>query len=114
MVRARAEPSGTGVTGSRSAAPRQADPPEAVGGAAGAGHLYDGSDRPNSDSLQRRRSRAKSTDSASTPSVPQAVDSSAALRRMQSLLFRGGGAPYVHVSLVTDGGQGPTVSAIKP
>jgi hypothetical protein len=44
----------------------------------------------------------------STPSVPQAVDSDAAPRRLQSLLFWGIGAPDVHVSLVASGGQGPT------
>jgi hypothetical protein len=62
--------------------------------------LYDGSDRPDSDSLQRRRSGGRSLDSASTPS--------AAPRRLQSLLIRGGGAPNVHVSLVAGGGHGPT------
>jgi hypothetical protein len=58
--------------------------------------LFDGSDHLDSDSLQRHRSRAKSTDSAST------------LRRLQSLLIWGGGAPDVHISLVAGGGQGPT------
>jgi hypothetical protein len=42
------------------------------------------------------------------PSTPQAVDSGAAPRRMQSLLIRGGGAPDVHVSLVAERGQSPT------
>jgi hypothetical protein len=42
------------------------------------------------------------------PSAPQEVDSSAALRRLQSLLIRGGGALDVYVSLVAGGGQGPT------
>jgi hypothetical protein len=36
------------------------------------------------------------------------VDSGAAPWRLQSLLIRGGGALYVHVSLITGGGQGPT------
>jgi hypothetical protein len=36
------------------------------------------------------------------------VDSGAALRRLQSLLIRGGGAPDVHISLITSGGQVPT------
>jgi hypothetical protein len=75
---------------------------------ASARQLYDDSDRPDSDSLQRRRSRGKSSDSASTPSAPQAVDSDAAPRRLHLLLIRGGGAPDVHVSLVAGGGQGPT------
>jgi hypothetical protein len=70
--------------------------------------LYDDSDRPDSDSLQRRRSRAKSTDTASTSSAPQALDSGATPQRLQSLLIRGGRASDVHVSLVAGGGQGPT------
>jgi hypothetical protein len=45
-------------------------------------HLFDGSDRPDADSLQRHRSQARSTDSASTPTVPQEADSSAALWRL--------------------------------
>jgi hypothetical protein len=36
--------------------------------------------------LQRRRSRAKSTNSASTPSTPEVVDSGVTPRRLQSLL----------------------------
>jgi hypothetical protein len=98
----------------RRAAPHQADPsrlseerPTPVR------QLFDSSDRPNSDSLQRRRSRAKSTDSASTPSAPQAVDSGAAPRHLQSLLIRGGGAPDVHVSLVAGRGQGPTPAIVE-
>jgi hypothetical protein len=43
-----------------------------------------------------------------TPSAPQAADSGAAPRHLQSLLIRGGGAPDVHISLVTGGGQGST------
>jgi hypothetical protein len=105
----RAEPSRTGATGSQSAAPRQANPPRwSEERPAPARQLYDGSDCPDSDSLQRCRSRAKSTDSASTPSAPQAVDSSATSRCLQSFLIQGGGTPDVHVSLVAGGGQGPT------
>jgi hypothetical protein len=40
--------------------------------------LYDGSDRPNSDSLQKRWSRGRSSDSVSTPSAPPAVEPSVA------------------------------------
>jgi hypothetical protein len=69
-------------------------------------HLFDASDRPNADSLQRRRSQATSTDSVSTPSAPQEADSGAALRRLQSLIIRGGGALDVQVSLAAGGGQG--------
>jgi hypothetical protein len=60
---------------------------------ASARQLYDGSDRPDSVSLQRRRSRGKSSDSASTSVLPAAEPSA---------------APDVHVSLVTGGGHGPT------
>jgi hypothetical protein len=56
-------------------------------------HLFDGSDRPDSDSLQRRPSRVRSTGSASTPSGPQEADSSAAPRRLQSLIIRGTWGP---------------------
>jgi hypothetical protein len=41
-------------------------------------------------------------------SAPQEVDSSAAPRRLKSLLIRGGGALDVYISLVAGGGQGPT------
>jgi hypothetical protein len=75
---------------------------------ASARQLYDGSDCPDSDSLQRRRSRGKLSDSASTPSASQATKLEATPWRLQSLLIRGGGAPDVHASLVTGGGQGPT------
>jgi hypothetical protein len=46
--------------------------------------------------------------SASTPSALQEADSGVAPRRLQSLLIRGGRASDVHVSLVTNGGQGST------
>jgi hypothetical protein len=108
-VRTRMEPSRTGSSRSQRAVPRQADPPRrSAERPAPVCQLYDGSDRPESDSLQRHRSRAKSTDSVSTLSAPQAVDSGVTLRCLQSLLIRGGGALDVHVSLVAGGGQGPT------
>jgi hypothetical protein len=63
---------------SRRAPPRQADPPRrSEERPATVRQLFDGSDHPNSDSLQRRRSRARSTDLASMPSVPQEADSGA-------------------------------------
>jgi hypothetical protein len=42
------------------------------------------------------------------------AEPSAAPRRLQSLLIRGGGAPEVHVSLVAGGGQGspPAVAEV--
>jgi hypothetical protein len=75
---------------------------------ASACQLYDGFDRPDSDSLQRRRSRGKSSDSASTTSAPQEAEPGAAPRCLQSLLIRGGGVSNVHMSLVTGGGHSPT------
>jgi hypothetical protein len=42
------------------------------------------------------------------PRMPQAVDSDATPRRLQSLLIRGGGAPDVHVSLAAGRGLGST------
>jgi hypothetical protein len=69
--------------------------------------LYDGSDRRDSDSLQRRQSRGRSSDSASTPSAPPVAEPSVVPRRLQSLLIQGGRAPDVHVSLVTGGGHDP-------
>jgi hypothetical protein len=44
----------------------------------------------------------------STPSAVLVAESSAAPRRLQSLLIRGGGAPDVHVPLITGGGRGPS------
>jgi hypothetical protein len=114
MVRPRAAPSGTGASESQRSTPRQADPPRrSEERLASARQLYNGSDRPDSDSLQRGRSRGKSSDSASTPSAPQAAESGAAPRRLQLLLIQGGGAPDVHVSLVAGGGQGPTPSVTE-
>jgi hypothetical protein len=104
-VRPRVAPSRTGTSESQRATPSQADPPRrSEERSARVPQLFDGSDRTDSDSLQRRRSRARSTDSA-TPSVPQAVDSGASPRRLQSLLIRGGGAPNVHVSLIAGGAR---------
>jgi hypothetical protein len=115
VVRPRVVPSGTGAPESQRDSPRQADPPRrSEERPAPACQLFDGSDRPNSDFLQRRRLRARSTDSVSTPSAPQEADSGAAPRRLQSLLIWGGGAPDVHVFLVPGGGQGsaPAVAEV--
>jgi hypothetical protein len=65
--------------------------------------LYDGLDRPDSNSLQRRRSQGRSSDSALTPSTASVAEPSATPRRLQSLLIRGGGAPDVHVPLIAGG-----------
>jgi hypothetical protein len=70
--------------------------------------LYDGSDRPDSDSLQRRRSRGRSSDSVSTPSAAPVAEPSVAPRRLQSLLIWGGRALDVHAPLIAGGGHGPT------
>jgi hypothetical protein len=109
MVRSRAAPSGTGASEPQRPAPRQADPlRRSEERPASARQLYDGSDRPDSDSLQRRRSRGRSLDSASTLSAPPVAEPSAAPQRLQSLLIWGGRAPDVHVSLVAGWGHGPT------
>jgi hypothetical protein len=103
------EPGGTGALEAQRDPPRQADPlRQSEERQAPTHHLFDDSDRPNTDSLQRRRSRARSTDSTSTSSTPQKADSGAAPRCLQSLLIEGGRAPDVHISLVADGGQRPT------
>jgi hypothetical protein len=89
--------------------PRQADPlRRSEERPTSARQLYDGSDRPDSDSLQRRRSRVSSSDSVSTPSAPPVAEPSTAPWRLQSLLIRDGGPPDVHVSLVTGGGHDPS------
>jgi hypothetical protein len=109
VVRSRAVPSGASASESQRSAPRQADPPRrSEERPTSACLLYDGSDRPDSDSLQRCRSRGRSSDSASTPSALPVAEPSAAPRRLQLLLIRGGGAPDVHVSLIASGGHGPT------
>jgi hypothetical protein len=70
-VRPRVAPSGTDAFESQRTTPRQADPPRrSEERPASARHLYDGSDCPDLDSLQRRRSRGKSSDSVSTSSAP--------------------------------------------
>jgi hypothetical protein len=70
VVHSRAVPSGAGAFGLQRSAPRQADPPrKSEERPTSARQLYDGSDRPDSDSLQRRRSRGRSLVSASTPSA---------------------------------------------
>jgi hypothetical protein len=65
--------------------------------------IYGGSNRPDSDSLQRRRSRGRSSDSMSTPSAVPVAEPSATPRRLQSLLIWSGGAPDVHVPLIAGG-----------
>jgi hypothetical protein len=113
MVHSRVAPNGTGASEVQRTALHQADPPRrSEERPTSARQLYNGSNRPDSDSLKRRQSQWKSTDSASTPSAPQAVESGAAPQRLQLLLIRGGRAPDVDVSLVIDGGQGPTPAAV--
>jgi hypothetical protein len=79
MVHPRAVPSGTGASEPQRSAPRQVDPPRRSEERPASAHqLYDGSDRPDSDSLQRRRSRGRSSDSASMPSAPPVAEPSTA------------------------------------
>jgi hypothetical protein len=109
VVRPRVAPSGPGAPKARRDPPRRADPlRRSEERPAPTHYLFDGSDRLDADSLQRRRSRARSADSTLTPSASQEGDSGAAPRRLQSLLIRGGGAPDFLVSLVAGGGEGPT------
>jgi hypothetical protein len=69
-VHPRVAPSGTGASESQRSTPRQADPPRrSEERLASARQLYDGSDRLDSDSLQRRRSWGKSSNSVSTLSA---------------------------------------------
>jgi hypothetical protein len=108
-VRPHVVPRGMGASETKRYVPRQADPPSrSEERPASARQLYDGSDRPDSDSLQRRGSWGRSSDSTSMPSTPPAVEPSAASRRLQSLLIQGGGAPDVHVSLVVGEGHDQT------
>jgi hypothetical protein len=101
----RMAPGGSSASESRQDPPRQADLPRRTEERATPHrHLFDGSDHPDSDSLQRRPSRARSTGSASMPSAPEEADSGAAPRRLQSLIIRGGGAPNVQFFLATGGG----------
>jgi hypothetical protein len=75
--------SGTGASEPQRPAPRPADPlRRSKERPASARQLYDGSDRPNSDSLQRRWSRGRSSDSASMSSAPPVTKPSAAPRRL--------------------------------
>jgi hypothetical protein len=84
-VRPRVAPNKTGASKLQRATPHQADPPRRSEERPAPVHqLFNGSDRPDSDSLQRCRSWGKSTDSASTSSTPQVVDSGTASRRLQS------------------------------
>jgi hypothetical protein len=76
-------------------------------------HLFNGSDRPDTDSLQRRLSRERSTSSASTSSASQKADFGTAPQRLQSLIIRGSRAPDVKVSLAAGEGQGPTSMMAK-
>jgi hypothetical protein len=76
-------------------------------------HFFNGSDRPDADSLHRRSSRARSMTPMSTLGALQGADTSAAPRHLQSLVIRGGGAPDVHVPLSTGGGQGPASDAAE-
>jgi hypothetical protein len=113
-VRPRVVPSGTGASEMQRSAPCQADPTrQSEEHPSFTRQLYDGPDRPDSDSLQRRRSRRRSSDSVSTLSAPPAAEPSAAPRRLQSLLIQGGGAPDVHVSLVAGGGHDLTLAVAE-
>jgi hypothetical protein len=109
VVRPRVVPGGPDVCEVRRDPPHRADPPRrSEEWPAPSRHLFDGSDHLDADSLQRRRSRARSAGPTSTSSASQQAVSNAAPRRLQSLLIWDGGAPDVNVTLVAVGGQGPT------
>jgi hypothetical protein len=108
-TRSRTTPSGTGTPEPPRSTPHQFDPPRrSEERSVLVRQLYDGSDSPDSDSLQRRRSRGRSSDSTTTPSAVPVAEPSAAPRRLQSLLIRGGGALDVHVPLIAGGSHGPS------
>jgi hypothetical protein len=114
MTRSRATPGGIGAPEPRRPAPRQVDPPRrSEERPSSARQIYDGSECPDSDSLQRRRSRGRSLDLASTPTAPPVAEPSAAPWRLQSLLIRGGVTREVHVSLVAGGGQGSSPAVVE-
>jgi hypothetical protein len=78
-VRSRAAPSGMGSSEPQRPVSRSADPPRrSEERPASTRQLYDGSDCPDSNSLQRRWSRGRSSDSASTPSALLVVEPSTA------------------------------------
>jgi hypothetical protein len=86
-TRSRTAPNGTGTPETQRSAPRQIDPPRrSEERSVSVRQIYDGSDRPDSDSLQRRRSWGRSSDFASTPSAASVAEPSATSRRLQSLL----------------------------
>jgi hypothetical protein len=108
-TRSRTAPSRTGTPEPQRSVPRQIDPPRrSEERSVSVRQIYDGWDRPDSDSLQRRRSRGRSSDSASTPGAAPVVEPSTTPRCLQSLLIRGGGAPDVHVPLIASGVHGLT------
>jgi hypothetical protein len=87
-TRPRMAPSGPSTSEARRDPPHQADlPKRSEEQVTPCRHIFNGSNRPDSDSLQRRPSWVKSTGSASTPSAPQEVDSGVAPRRLQSLII---------------------------
>jgi hypothetical protein len=106
MTRSRATPGGTGAPEPWRPAPRQDDPPRrSEERSSSADQIYDRWERPDSDSLQRRRSRGRSTDLASTSTVPPVAEPSAALQHLQLLLIRGGGAPKFMCPLLPAGAK---------
>jgi hypothetical protein len=114
ITRSRATPGRTGAPEPRRPTPCQADPPRrSKERPSSACQIYDGSECPDSDSLQRRRSRGRSSDLASAPTVQPVAEPSAASRRLKSLLIRGSGAPKVHVSLVAGRGQGSSPTVVE-
>jgi hypothetical protein len=83
MTPSRATPGETGASKSQRPAPRQADPPRmSEERSPSARQINEGSERPDSDSMQRHRSRGRSSASALTSSATPAAEPSAAPRAL--------------------------------
>jgi hypothetical protein len=100
VTRSRTAPGGSSASEVRRDPPRRVDPPRRPEQQEPSPrHLFDGSDRTDTDSMQRRLSWARSTSSASTLSAPQEADSGATPRCLKSLIIWRCEAPNVQVSL---------------
>jgi hypothetical protein len=88
----RTAPSGTGTPEPPRSVPCQIDRPRrSEERSVPVRQLYDGSDCPDFDSMQRSRSRGRSSDSMSTSSAVPVAEPSVFPRCLQSLLIRGRG-----------------------
>jgi hypothetical protein len=82
-TRSHMAPHGSGASDARRDPPRRVDPPRrSEERGPKSRHLFNGFDRPDTDSLQRRPSQARSTGLVSKPSTPQEANSGATPRRL--------------------------------